>query len=112
MLSTVLSAMSTYAHTAVTVSSTLIITALFITVKVTNDNEHPLAGIYLSLNPWGDTVGNSIRALAWRESQTLWLSFFDLFSYLNVVDQLGAAPAGAHAKQGLDVQNNQLSTAR
>ena len=70
----------------------MIITTLFINVKVTNDNEHPL-GIYLS-------------------RQTLWLSFFDLFSYLNVVDQLGAAPAGAHAKQGIDVQNNQLSTAR
>ena len=89
----------------------MIITTLFITVKVTNDNEHPL-GIYLSLNPWGDTVGNAVRALARRESQTLWLSFSALFSYLNVVNQLGAAPAGACAKQEIGVRNNQLSTVR
>ena len=45
-----------------------VITTLFITVNVTYDNKHPL-GIYQSLNPWGDTVGNAVRAFARREAK-------------------------------------------
>ena len=92
-------------------STIIIITTLFITVKVTNDNKHPL-GTNLSLNLWGDTVGNAARALTRRGSEKLWLSFSASFSYLNVINQLSAASAGACAKQGINVQNNQLSTVR